>query len=204
MGRYDTSNSEGEYQPGSNNQVLSNMLDITDPAEMSVAETELLAQLYFYVFDDFPQALSSQMLSFWHRAWLGNLYPWAGQYRTVDMSKPNIRFASPLQIAKLAQSFEAQYLARFNELPTFNDQQLVAFLAEVHVEFILLHPFREGNGRISRLLLDVMAVKAGAQPLDYSLWDEHKDFYFKAIQAGLAGDYQHIERLIRDVLEGQG
>jgi cell filamentation protein len=65
------------------------------------------------------------------------------------------------------------------------------------------HPFREGNGRISRLLLDVMAVKAGAQPLDYSLWDEHKAFYFTAIQAGLDGDFQHVERLIRDVLEGQ-
>lgn len=64
-------------------------------------------------------------------------------------------------------------------------------------------PLREGNGRISRLLLDVMAAKAGAQPLDYSLWDEHKAFYFKAIQAGLGGDFQYVERLIRDVLGGQ-
>ena len=84
-----------------------------------------------------------------------------------------------------------------------SDEALVAFLAEMHVEFILIHPFREGNGRVSRLLLDVMAVKAGAQPLDYSLWDEHKDFYFKAIQAGRDGDYRHVERLIRDVMEEQ-
>lgn len=84
-----------------------------------------------------------------------------------------------------------------------SDEELVAFLAEMHVAFILIHPFREGNGRISRLLLDVMAAKAGAQPLDYSLWDEHKEFYFKAIQAGRDGDCQHVERLIRDVLEGQ-
>ena len=48
-----------------------------------------------------------------------------------------------------------------------------------------------------------MATKAGAEPLDYSLWDEHKDFYFKAIQAGRDGDYQYVERLIRDVLEAQ-
>lgn len=84
-----------------------------------------------------------------------------------------------------------------------DDERLVAILAEIHVEFILIHPFREGNGRVSRLLLDILAVKAGARPLDYSLWDEHKEFYFKAIQAGRDGDYQHIERLIRDVLEGQ-
>ena len=79
-----------------------------------------------------------------------------------------------------------------------------ARLPERQFEFILIHPFREGNGRISRLLLDVMAAKAGAQPLDYSLWDRrHKDFYFKAIQAGRDGDYQYVAQLIRDVLEEQ-
>lgn len=119
------------------------------------------------------------------------------------MSKPNMRFASALQIPKLAQTFEARYLPRFTALTDMNDQQLITLLAEVHVEFILIHPFREGNGRISRLLLDVMAVKAGAQPLDYSLWHEHKDYYFKGIQAGVDRNYQFIERLIRDVLEAQ-
>ncbi|MCQ8105303.1 hypothetical protein NP590_14405 [Methylomonas sp. SURF-2] len=60
---------------------------------------------------------------------------------------------------------------------------------------------REGNGRISRLLMDVMATQAGYEPLDYSLWDEHKDFYYKSIQAGHAGDYQHIGRLVSDILK---
>jgi fido (protein-threonine AMPylation protein) len=45
--------------------------------------------------------------------------------------------------------------------------------------WILIHPFREGNGRLSRLLCDVLAVLAGKGLLDYSLWDEHKAFYFK-------------------------
>lgn len=121
----------------------------------------------------------------------------------MDMSKPNIRFASALQIPKLAEKFQARYLSRYTALPEMSDEELVAFLAEMYVEFILIHPFREGNGRVSRLLLDVMATKAGAQPLDYSLWDEHKEFYFKAIQAGRDGDCQHVECLIRDVLEGQ-
>ncbi|MBE0484279.1 MAG: Fic family protein [Bacterioplanes sp.] len=119
------------------------------------------------------------------------------------MAKPDIRFASPLQIDKLAKQFSAEYLERFDQLPDMDDDDLIAFLAEVHVEFILIHPFREGNGRLSRLLLDVLAVKAGLQPLDYTLWDEHKDFYFKAIQAGRDGDYQYVERLVRDVAESQ-
>ncbi|PSF08204.1 cell filamentation protein Fic [Marinobacter fuscus] len=203
MSRYDITGSEGEYQPGSDNKVLRNLPGITDPEEMNIAETDLLEELYLQVFDNFPEELTFETLCQWHRVWLGNVYSWAGQSRTVDMSKPNIRFASPVQIPKLAEKYEAQYLSRFAELPEMSDDELVAFLAEAHVEFILIHPFREGNGRISRLLLDVMATKAGAEPLDYSLWDEHKEFYFKAIQAGRDGDYQYIERLIRDVLEAQ-
>lgn len=73
-------------------------------------------------------------------------------------------------------------------------------MAKSHVEFILIHPFREGNGRMSRLLMDVLATQAGFGPLDYSLWDQHKDFYFGSIQAGVTGDYQHMERLVRDIL----
>ncbi|MBE02389.1 MAG: cell filamentation protein Fic [Oceanospirillales bacterium] len=203
MSRYDVSGSEGEYQPGSGNRVLRNLIEVTDPVEMNIAETELLQDLYIQVFDNFPEALSLHTLCEWHRLWLGNIYSWAGQYRTVDMSKPDIFFASPLQIPRLARQFEENYLTRFDGLPDMDDEALITFLAESHVEFILIHPFREGNGRISRLLLDVMAVKAGAQPLDYSLWDKNKEFYFKSIQAGRDGDYQHIRRLMQDVLEQQ-
>lgn len=203
MSRYDITSSEGEHQPGSGNKLLRNLPGITDPEEMNRVETELLKELYLRVFNSFPEELSFKTLCQWHRVWLGNIYSWAGQTRTVDMSKPNIRFASPVQIPRLAQTFEDQYISRFAELPGMSDEELVTFLAEMHVEFILIHPFREGNGRISRLLLDVMAAKAGAQPLDYSLWDRHKDFYFKAIQAGRDGDYQYVAQLIRDVLEEQ-
>lgn len=204
MSRYEVTGSEGDYEPGSEETVLANKAGITDADDMNIAETELLGDLYEYVFDHFPERLDWSLLCEWHRKWLGNLYEWAGRFRTVDMSKPDIRFASPLQISKLAKQFEADYLERFDELSEMDDDELAAFLAEAHVEFILIHPFREGNGRMSRLLLDVMAINAGLQPLDYQLWDTHKDFYFKAIQAGRDGDCQYIERLVRDVLEGNG
>ena len=52
------------------------------------------------------------------------------------------------------------------------------------MESSLIHLFREGNGRIARLLLDVITDKAGFSLLNYNLWDENKTFYFKTIQAG--------------------
>src|SRR5690554_6082815 len=105
MSRYDISGSEGEYQPDSDNKVLRNFPGITDPVEMSIAETELLEDLYLKVFDNFPLELTFQTLCQWHRSWLGNVYDWAGQPRTVDMSKPDIWFASSVQIPELAETF---------------------------------------------------------------------------------------------------
>ena len=74
MSRYDVSGSEGEYQPGSGNRVLRNLIEVTDPVEMNIAETELLQDLYIQVFDNFPEALSLHTLCEWHRLWLGNIY----------------------------------------------------------------------------------------------------------------------------------
>ena len=66
----------------------------------------------------------------------------------------------------------------------FEDELLNA-LSSVHVELILIHPFREGNGRIARLLCDVMAVQAEIGPLDYKAFDQCPYDYFLAIQGVL-------------------
>lgn len=200
MDRYQVDTDEGLYQPGSNNLVLKNLLGITSPTEIYSVETELLTLLYEEVFEHGFRKLDTKTILRWHYQWLGNLYSWAGKIRTVTMSKPNITFAACSQIDRALLQFESTYLCQFPSLSDFTEEQVFSFLAQSHVEFILIHPFREGNGRISRLLLDVMAVQAGYHPLDYSLWDENKDFYYKAIQAGIGDDYQYMERLVRDVL----
>ena len=65
----------------------------------------------------------------------------------------------------------------------------------MHVELILIHPFREGNGRIARLLCDVMAVQAKIGPLDYKVFDQSPYDYFLAIQAGLGRDFEPMKQL---------
>ena len=68
------------------------------------------------------------------------------------------------------------------------------------VELILthpFHPFREGNGRLSRLLADVMAVQADLEPLNYSYWETNKDDYIGAIHQGMATNYEPIKRCVR-------
>ena len=77
----------------------------------------------------------------------------------------------------------------------------MAPIANVHIELILIHPFREGNGRISRLLANVMAMQAGKPELDFSAWDKQKERYFSAIQAGL-DDFEPMKVLVKQVLPG--
>lgn len=203
MTRYDVTGSEGDFQPGSEEGVLRNKLGLTRKQDIDDAEAELLQALYEQELSATIERLVFDDIKRWHRQWLGNLYEWAGSLRTVNLSKGDFHFAAAAQLPLLIGGFEQAYLGRFSDLPGMDDDRVVAFLAQSHVEFILIHPFREGNGRMSRLLLDVMAVKAGFQPLDYQLWEDNRSYYFKSIQAGVMDDYQHMERLVRDVLVQQ-
>ncbi|WBA07805.1 Fic/DOC family protein [Salinivibrio kushneri] len=205
MSRYQTQSSEAQYQPGSGEQVLKNYIGVTDPTEMEDIEAILLSKLYERVFTGghFPRRLRFTTLASWHRQWLGNVYPWAGQVRNVELSKGGFRFTSPKQIGPCLHHFEQAFLSRHTGMASMSRQAFIRYLAHSHVELILIHPFREGNGRISRLLIDVLCQQAGLGLLDYRLWEENKDFYVAAIQAGVGHDYQHMERLINDILPRQ-
>lgn len=192
MSKYEVGGVQGRFQPGSNNQVLENKLDITDPAERDEAELVLLEKLYEDVLlHNLPGGqIEVADLKNWHYRWLGNLYAWAGDERSVNMSKGDFHFAVAAQIPQLLAKFEREYLHRYTPCHGYDDKQLLEAVAIVHVELILIHPFRDGNGRISRLLADVMMGQAGYAPLDYSDWDQNKADYFAAIGQGLDMNYQ--------------
>ena len=200
--RYDTSkNIEGQFQPGSQGQVLSNKLKIIDPGEMNDVELNLLKQLNLSVLDDVTvdQTITSDDLCEWHRRWLGNVYEWAGQYRAVNMGKGDFQFATAHLVPNLMEEFNRKFLTNYTPCSGMDEEKLIDALAIVHIEYILVHPFREGNGRLSRLLAVVMALQAGQPLLDFSYMDNNKDRYFLAIQAGLDND-QPMKDMFRQVL----
>lgn len=202
MSKYALNSMEERYQPGSNETVLANKLGIVDEHKMENLESGLLLMMYEKLFVDTQplDALTFEHIREWHRQWLGNVYAWAGKLRNANLAKDDFHFAAADRIPLLIAGFEKDFLTQVTELNRLPRAELIRYLAECHVEFILLHPFREGNGRLSRLLCDVLSVKAGKGLLDYSLWDEHKTFYFKAIQAGVSGNYSPMMQLISDIL----
>ena len=202
MTRYTVDGSEGEYEPGSNALVLKNKLGITDPAEMQDAETELLLDLYTYVFGSVSpeQRLTVALIKEWHRKWLGNLFDWAGEERSVNMTKGGFLFAAAGQVPQLLEQFVRESLAPLTPCYGMDRDAAAVAIAEVHVEFILIHPFREGNGRIARLVADVMASQAGLGQLDYTPWEREKERYVAAIHAGLDRDYGPMAEWVKRAL----
>jgi cell filamentation protein len=82
---------------------------------------------------------------------------------------------------------------------------VAAALAEVHVELVLIHPFREGNGRLSRLLATLMALQAGLPLLDFSgLAESSRQGYFAAVQAGLDRNYRPMTDLFTQIIYATG
>ena len=202
--RYAVHGAQGEYQPGSNDLVLANKLGIQSVEDMDELELELLQRLYEDVLiEHLPnRALTADDLKTWHRRWLGNVFDWAGQERSVNMGKDGFMFAASAQIPRLLADFERSCLNRWTPCHGMDADGLVEAIAITHVEFILIHPFREGNGRLSRLLADVMAVQSGREPLDYSTWNADKPAYIQAIRQGVQTEYVPMKRLVAQALSG--
>jgi cell filamentation protein len=203
-GRYETSHMpEGRYEPGSRGLVLKNRLDIRSEREMDRAETEALERAedrFFKTYGRTHQFTVADICRM-HKVWLGEIYDWAGSYRQVKISKGSFSFAFPAQIPKLMGGLEEGSLRKYTPCNFESRKRIIQALAEVHVELLLIHPFREGNGRLARALATLMALQVGLPPLDFrSIKGKKKQEYFSAVRAGMDRNYKPMEKVFSEVL----
>jgi len=201
--RYDASElEEAQFEPGSRRQVLKNLLGIKAKREMDrVEQREQIRALEDLLTRYGPdQRFTATDICLIHTIWLGPIYAWAGRYRTTNISKGDFLFAAARQIPKLMQAFERGPLREFT--PCLGRPDLARALAVVHVELVLIHPFRDGNGRTARILANVMASQADLPLLDFSgLAGEQRERYFAAIRAGLDNNYEPMIGIFSDVID---
>ena len=203
--RYDAAGlEEAQSEPGSRGRVLKNRLGIKSKREMDRIEggeqIRALEELIAIYGKDhrFTAADVCRM----HRIWLGSIYSWAGRYRQVDLSKHEFRFANAAQIPKLMAAFEEGPLRTYTPCRPAPAEKLAMALAVVHVELVLIHPFREGNGRVARLLAVLMGLQAGLPALFFDrLAGRRRQQYFAAVRAGLGGDYEPMAQMFNAVIE---
>lgn len=203
--RYDTSSlPEDQYEPGSNGTVLRNLLGITSKEELEHVEEvrfERLLEEAVARFDS-DHRFTAMDIRWLHKFWLGDVFTWAGAYRTVNIGKGGFMFAAAAHVPELMRQFESDQLTRLTPCRFEKIEEVATALAEVHVELVLIHPFREGNGRIARLLSVLMALQAGLPPLDFSeLQGAKREEYFAAIRAGMDRNYQPMETIFSGVIE---
>jgi len=203
--RYDVSHlTEAQFEPGSKGLVLRNLLAIKSVAEMDEAEANALEGAMNWALANFGQehSFTSADLRDFHKQWLGSIYEWAGEYRKVNISKGSFLFAAVAQIPALMNQFEKAVLSKFTPCRPDSRDSLLGALAETHVELVLIHPFRDGNGRTARALSILMALQAGFPLLDFSLLAGiRKQEYFAAVQAGLNRNYKPMAKLFDEVIE---
>jgi cell filamentation protein len=202
--RYDVAGlEEAQPEPGSRGRVLRNRLGIRSKREMDRVEAReqmrALEELTA-VYDKDYRFTAADVCGI-HRVWLAPVYSWAGQYRNVDLSRGEFRFAHAAQIPKLMADFEKGPLRQFTPCRPTSPETLSMALAVVHVELILIHPFREGNGRVARLLAVLMGLQADLPPLFFDrLSGKKRQQYFAAVRAGLDRDYEPMAEMFSAVI----
>jgi cell filamentation protein len=205
--RYSVSADEG-YEPGSKDEVLKNFIGVKDKNIIEQLEARELMRAEQEIFSKYEQTtkFTAEDICNMHKLWLGDIYPFAGKYRTVNMSKGDFPFAAAARIDSCMQDFQKKYLSKYTPCIDLDEENLALALAIVHVEFIVIHPFREGNGRIGRTLAVLMALQAGKPPLNFSVIDQTKNLqgfqnYIGAIHSGVNTDYSYMKKIFLKIIE---
>ncbi len=202
--KYDVSGlTEAHSQPGSHGGVLRNLQGITSKREMNQAEARAQLHALEYLFGEYGprHRFTADNIRHIHRTWLSSIYEWAGNYRQVNISKGDFPFAAANQVPHLMDAFGRDILGRNTPCYKMTTPELVGALAVVHCELLLIHPFRDGNGRTARSLAVLMAAQAGLPPLDFSgVKGKKRQEYFQAVRTGLERDYAPMERFFTSVI----
>lgn len=202
--RYDTSGlTEAQFESGSRKRVLKNLLGIKSKRQMDRIEAleQLRAMEELYGFYDKDHRFTAADICSIHEIWLGKIYEWAGQCRRVNVSKDGFPFAAANQIPRLMSELERGGLRKYTPCRFTSIEDISRGIAVVHTELVLIHPFREGNGRVARILSALMALQAGLPLLDFSvIKGKKRQEYFAAVRAGMDNNYEPMEKVFNAVI----
>lgn len=169
--------------------VLENKFGITDSAELARVEERISKAKALELFEkgllDRFEVGTFEGLAQIHAYLFDEIYAFAGQIRTVNIAKGNFRFAPVLYLQAALEQIGQMPQSTFDEI------------LEKYVEMNVAHPFREGNGRSTRLWLDAILKKELGQVIDWSQVD--KEDYLPAMERSPVRDLE-IKMLLKSAL----
>jgi len=172
--------------------ILENKLNITNQVELAKAEEELSKRKAKQLFDSGDinkvEVGTYEGLAYIHTYLFEDIYHFAGKLREVNLAKDNFRFASVIYLKSSLEHVSAMPQSTFDEI------------IEKYVEMNVAHPFREGNGRATRIWLDLILKKEIKQVVDWNLVD--KEHYLSAMKRSVVKDIE-IKHLLKSALTDQ-
>ena len=168
---------------------LENKLGITDSAELARMEEKISKARALELFetgllDTFPVG-NFEGLAMIHKYLFDDIYDFAGKMRTVNIAKGNFRFAPVMYLGAALDNISKMPQSTFDEI------------IEKYVEMNVAHPFREGNGRSTRIWLDQILKKELGTVVDWSRVD--KEDYLLAMERSPVKDVE-IKALLKAAL----
>ena len=168
---------------------LENKLGITDSAELARVEEKISKKKALWLFEsgtlDSLEAGTFAALQEIHKCLFEELYDFAGKIRTVNLAKGNFRFAPVMYLETALGNIEKMPQSTYDEI------------IEKYVEMNVAHPFREGNGRSTRIWLDHILKKEIGKVVDWSKVD--KEDYLLAMERSPIKDVE-IKVLLKEAL----
>ncbi len=169
--------------------ILENILGIADPVQLAKAEEKIsktkAIELFKSGFINSFEAGGFTTISEIHKYLFDEIYPFAGQIRSVNISKGSFRFIPIMYINASLKNIDAMPQTTFDEI------------VEKYVEMNVAHPFREGNGRSMRIWLDLILKTELKQVVDWSNVD--KNDYLQAMERSPVKDIE-IKYLLQTAL----
>lgn len=172
--------------------ILDNKLNITDQIELAKIEEKISKQKARQLFDsgDINKVEIGTFagLAFIHAYLFEDIYPFAGKIRDLNIAKGDFRFVPLMYLEPSLKHIDAMPQNTFDQI------------IEKYVEMNVAHPFREGNGRATRIWLDLMLKKELRQVVDWNRVD--KEEYLSAMQRSVVKDLE-IKFLLKQALTDQ-
>jgi cell filamentation protein len=187
-----------EFKYSNENGVLHNLANIEDEKVLLAYESLKVSKRVEELFEDPIKINDSSSLLTIHHYLFQDVYRWAGQVRTVNISKSGKPFFDGERF-----SFGFQYIdnliSEYRKIPTSDKPELAQKLAEILDNVNYLHPFREGNGRTQREFLRLLALEKSLilnlNPAD------NKNVYERYMEGTINGDVKVLSGLIFEQIE---
>ncbi|MGL4357529.1 MAG: protein adenylyltransferase Fic [Cetobacterium sp.] len=169
--------------------ILENKLKINNQIELSKVEEKISKQKAKQLFDSGDinkiEIGTFEGLQYIHKYLFEDIYDFAGKIRTVNIAKNNFRFAPLMYLEHSLKYIDTMPQSTFDEI------------IEKYVEMNIAHPFREGNGRATRIWLDLILKVNIKKVVDWNLAD--KDEYLSAMERSVVKDIE-IKYLLKQAL----